>query len=171
VRAHCWASTLARGVIIQELMPTQLWLRPRMQSCDQYGRTLLVSGVISKSRRSAQRRFRCDERTSSEPVGTLQKVCRHSVSSIFGRLETCRPGETMSLLEEDWKSPVLCQSEPIDPIRKSVARPATSSRNSGARRRTSLRRLSGWSAGAVLRCFIAARYWQRQARLIDREAT
>jgi hypothetical protein len=45
------------GAIMQDLMPTQSWLRLRMRSCDQYGRTLLVSAVISKSRRSAQRRF------------------------------------------------------------------------------------------------------------------
>jgi Winged helix-turn-helix DNA-binding len=45
------------GAIMQDFMPTQLWLRLRMQSCDQYGRTLLVSAVISKSRRRAQRRF------------------------------------------------------------------------------------------------------------------
>ena len=56
--ARCWASTLAPGAIMQDA--TQLWLRPRMQSCDQYGRILLVSGVISKKspQRSASFRVR-----------------------------------------------------------------------------------------------------------------
>src|SRR5438309_1248955 len=46
---------------MQELMPTQLWLRPRMQSCDQYGRILLASGVISEKspQRSASFLVRC----------------------------------------------------------------------------------------------------------------
>jgi hypothetical protein len=42
---RCWASTL-RGR--NNAGSTQLWLSPRIQSCDQYSRILLVSGIISK---------------------------------------------------------------------------------------------------------------------------
>lgn len=38
---------------MQELMPTQLWLRPRMQSYDRYGRILFVQVSSQKLRRSA----------------------------------------------------------------------------------------------------------------------
>ena len=51
MEVDCWTPTLARGTIMQELIPAQL-----LQPCGKYGRIILVSDVISKSRRSAQRK-------------------------------------------------------------------------------------------------------------------
>jgi hypothetical protein len=57
--ARCWASTLARGAIMQDAHT--IVAQARMQSCDQYGRILLVSGFISKEspQRSASFLVRC----------------------------------------------------------------------------------------------------------------
>jgi hypothetical protein len=65
---------------MQELMPTQLWLRPRMQSCDQYGRILFVSGVVSQ--KSQQRSTPFLVRCASELRGALVEG-GHSVKRLY----------------------------------------------------------------------------------------
>jgi hypothetical protein len=88
---RCWASTL-RGRNNAE--STQLWLSPRIKSCDQYGRIILVSGVISKKLQQRTASFWCG--SASELRGAAcgaKRSCRiwrtyewrqQSVSTSYG---------------------------------------------------------------------------------------
>jgi hypothetical protein len=74
---------------MQELMPSPLWRRLRMQSCDQYGQTLVFERTSKKSLDSAPRLFWCAPLRSCEGPPVAQSCRPHICADAWSKAHRC----------------------------------------------------------------------------------